>query len=213
MKYLIVGLGNPGRKYDGTRHNIGFAAADLLAHKYGLEFRKSLKMQGALAEGNVAGEPCLILKPLTYMNLSGEAVAVVMRYHSIDLPRLLVIVDDVAIPMGQTRLRINSGPGGHNGLKSIEEVLETNRYPRLKLGVGLPGQLMGQPRAPEDLKEASSLGEDRAKGDLSSYVLGRFSEEEQKLVPALLERAVEVAALFIEKGLTRAMDFANKRNL
>lgn len=188
MKYLIVGLGNPGKKYDGTRHNIGFAAVDLIAHKFGLEFRKSLKMQGALAEGNVAGEPCLILKPLTYMNLSGEAVATTMRYHSIDLARLLVIADDVAIPMGQTRLRINSGPGGHNGLKSIEELLQTNRYARLKLGVG-----------------------DRSEGDLSSHVLGRFSEEEKALVPALLERAVEITALFIEKGLTRAMDFANKK--
>jgi PTH1 family peptidyl-tRNA hydrolase len=187
VKYLVVGLGNPGKKYDGTRHNIGFAAADLLAHKHGLEFRKSLHMQGALAEGNVAGEPCLILKPLTYMNLSGEAVAIVMRYHAIDLARLLVIVDDVAIPVGQTRLRINSGPGGHNGLKSIEEVLQTNRYARLRLGVG-----------------------DRNEGDLSSHVLGKFSEEEKKLVPALLERAVEAAVLFIEKGLTRAMDFANK---
>ncbi len=187
-KYLVVGLGNPGKKYDGTRHNIGFAAADLLAHKFGLEFRKSLKMEGSLAEGNVAGEPCLIFKPLTYMNLSGEAVALAMRYHSIDLARLLVVVDDVAIPMGQTRLKINSGPGGHNGLKSIEEFLQTTRYARLKLGVG-----------------------DRAEGDLTSHVLGRFSDEEKKLVPALLERAVEVAALFIEKGLTRAMDFANKR--
>ena len=195
MKYLVVGLGNPGKKYDGTRHNIGFAAADLLAHKFGLEFRKSLKMEGALAEGNVAGEPCLILKPLTFMNLSGESVAVVMRYHAIDLARLLVIVDDVAIPMGQTRLRINSGPGGHNGLKSIEEVLQTNRYARLKLGIGLPGRPLVDP----------------GERDLSSYVLGRFSEEEKKLVPALLERAVETTVLFIEKGLTRAMDLANKK--
>lgn len=188
MKYLIVGLGNPGKKYDGTRHNIGFAAADLLAHQFGLEFRKSLKMGGALAEGNVAGAPCLILKPLTYMNLSGEAVATVMRYHGIDLAHLFVIVDDVAIPMGHTKLKINSGSGGHNGLKSIEEALQTQEYARLKLGVG-----------------------DRAEGDLSSHVLGRFSEEEKKLVPALLERAVEVTALFIEKGLTRAMDFANQK--
>lgn len=200
-KYLVVGLGNPGKKYDGTRHNIGFAAVDLLAQKFGLEFRKSLKMEGSLAEGNVAGEPCLILKPLTYMNLSGEAVAVTMRYHSIDLARLLVIVDDVAIPMGQTRLRINSGPGGHNGLKSIEEVLQTNRYARLKVGIGLPGQS----------EIPGGFEQDRSEGGLSSHVLGRFSEEEKKLVPALLERAVEATVLFIEKGLTRAMDFANKK--
>ncbi len=187
-KYLVVGLGNPGKQYEKTRHNIGFAAVDLLANKHGLEFRKSLKMQGTLAEGNVAGESCVILKPLTFMNLSGQSVVLTMRYHAIDLARLLVLVDDVAIPMGQTKLRINSGPGGHNGLKSIEEYLQTNRYARLKLGVG-----------------------DRAEGDLSSHVLGRFSLEEEKLVPALLERAVDVTALFVEKGLTRAMDFANKK--
>ena len=187
-KYLVVGLGNPGKQYEKTRHNIGFAAVDLLANKHGLEFRKSLKMQGTLAEGNVAGESCVILKPLTFMNLSGQSVVLTMRYHAMDLARLLVLVDDVAIPMGQTKLRINSGPGGHNGLKSIEEYLQTNRYARLKLGVG-----------------------DRAEGDLSSHVLGRFSLEEEKLVPALLERAVDVTALFVEKGLTRAMDFANKK--
>ena len=187
-KYLVVGLGNPGKQYEKTRHNIGFAAVDLLANKHGLEFRKSLKMQGTLAEGNVAGESCVILKPLTFMNLSGQSVVLTMRYHAIDLARLLVLVDDVAIPMGQTKLRINSGPGGHNGLKSIEEYLQTNRYARLKLGVG-----------------------DRAEGDLSSHVLGRFSLEEEKLVPAILERAVDVTALFVEKGLTRAMDFANKK--
>ena len=187
-KYLVVGLGNPGKQYEKTRHNIGFAAVDLLANKHGLEFRKSLKMQGTLAEGNVAGESCVILKPLTFMNLSGQSVVLTMRYHAIDLARLLVLVDDVAIPMGQTKLRINSGPGGHNGLKSIEEYLQTNRYARLKLGVG-----------------------DRAEGDLSSHVLGRFSLEEEKLVPALLERAVDVTSLFVEQGLTRAMDFANKK--
>jgi len=188
MKYLIVGLGNPGKQYDGTRHNIGFAAVDRLADKYRLTLRKSLQMKGVLAEGNVANAPCLILKPLTYMNLSGESVAVVMRYYNVDLAHLLVIVDDVAIPLGQTRLRIHSGPGGHNGLKSIEEVLKTDEYARLRLGVG-----------------------DRSNGDLESHVLGRFSEDERAFIPALLERAVTTVELLIEQGLTRAMDFANAK--
>jgi PTH1 family peptidyl-tRNA hydrolase len=186
--YLIVGLGNPGKKYEQTRHNVGFAAVDLLARKNGLEFRKSLKMKGALAKGTIAGEPCALLKPLTFMNLSGESVALVMRYHSIDLSKLLVIADDVAIPLGQMRLKINSGAGGHNGLASIEESLQTNRYARLKLGVG-----------------------DREEGGLTDHVLGRFSAEEEKIVSALLERAVEAAQLFITKNLTRAMEFSNKR--
>lgn len=187
MRTLIVGLGNPGKKYEKTRHNIGFAALDLLAKKNGFEFRKSLKMQGARVEGMISDVPCVLLKPLTFMNLSGEAVALAMRYYKIDLARLLVLVDDVAIPMGQIRLKINSSSGGHNGLKSIEETLQTKQYARLRLGVG-------------DSEE-----------DLVSHVLGRFSEGEEKLIPALLERAVEATELFITKGLTRAMDFANKK--
>ena len=188
MKVLIVGLGNPGKQYDKTRHNIGFAAVDLLAAKHGLAFKKSLKMQGDLAEGMIAGKSCILLKPLTYMNLSGYSVAQAMRYHSISLANLLVIVDDVAISLGETRLRINSSSGGHNGLKSIEEILQTKEYARLRLGVG-----------------------ERQEGvDLASHVLSKFTEEQQKLVPALLERAVEAAELFIITGLTRAMDYANK---
>jgi len=185
--YLIVGLGNPGKQYEETRHNVGFKALDRLAEKHGLSFRNSLKFKGAKAMGTIAGEECLLLKPLLFMNLSGESVAQTMRYHSVGLENLLVIVDDVAIPLGATRLRINSGSGGHNGLKSIEECLQTNRYARLRLGVG-----------------------DRSDGDLASHVLGRFSPEEQKLVPALLERSVEATELFINKGLTYAMDFANR---
>lgn len=187
-KYLIVGLGNPGKEYDKTRHNIGFAAVDLIAEKSGIAFRKSSKMKGALAEGTISEEPVILLKPQTFMNLSGESVLLVMKYHQIDLSRVLVIVDDVDIPLGQMRLRIDSGPGSHNGLKSVEESLQTNRYARLRLGVG-----------------------DREEGDLSSHVLGRFSNEEEKIVSSQLERAAEAVELFIMKGLTRAMDFANRK--
>jgi PTH1 family peptidyl-tRNA hydrolase len=187
MRRLIVGLGNPGKQYEKTRHNIGFSAVDFLAVKHGLTFKNSTKLQGDLAEGLVAGVPSLILKPLTYMNLSGESVAQVMRYYSIALEHLLVIVDDIAIQMGETRLRVDSGSGGHNGLKSIEASLHTNQYARLRLGVG-----------------------DRQEGvDLANHVLGKFTEDERKLIPALLERAVDTAELFILNGLTRAMDFAN----
>ncbi len=185
---MIVGLGNPGKQYEKTRHNIGFHAVERLGHKHGLAFKNSVKVKGALAVGTIAGQPCLLLKPLVFMNLSGESVMQAMHYYSVDLEKLLVIVDDVAIPLGETRMRINSSSGGHNGLKSIEECLQTDRYARLRLGVG-----------------------DRKEGDLASHVLGRFSDEEQKLVPALLERSVEITELFITNGLTRAMDYANKK--
>lgn len=184
--WLIVGLGNPGKTYKHTRHNIGFEAVDLLAQKYGLEFKKRLKFKGELAEGKIGEDSVILLKPLTYMNLSGEAVALGMGYFQIDLSRLLVITDDVALSLGQLRIRINSGPGGHNGLKSIEESLETNRYPRLRIGVG-----------------------DRDHGDLADHVIGRFTEGEATLVPSVLERVVRAVEIWLDKGLTSAMNFAN----
>src|SRR5262249_27695228 len=150
----------------------------------------SEKLQGTVASGTVVDVSCLLLKPLTFMNLSGHSVALTMRYHAVEVESILVLVDDVAIPFGETRLKIHSGPGGHNGLKSVEELLQTNRYARLKIGVG-----------------------DRQDGDLSSHVLGRFSKEEQTLLPALLERAVESTEIWIAKGITRAMDFANRNSI
>jgi len=187
--HLIVGLGNPGKTYEKTRHNIGFNAVELLARKHRLEFHKKLKFKGSVAAGQIGETPVEILMPLTFMNLSGEAVALTMRYSNVDLSRLLVIVDDVDIPLGQLRMRINSGPGTHNGLKSVEEHLQSNRYARLRIGVG-----------------------DRAEGDLSSHVLGRFSEEEEKLLPEILERAVQAIELWLDKGITRAMDTVNRRD-
>jgi len=184
---LIVGLGNPGKTYDRTRHNIGFAAVEKFARKNGLEFKKQLKFKGALAAGKIGEDPLILLMPLTFMNLSGEAVELVMHYYQIDLSRLLILTDDVALPLGQLRIRINSGSGGHNGLKSIEECLQTNRYPRLRIGVG-----------------------DRDEGDLADHVLARFSEEEEKLIPGVLDRAVQAVEIWLDKGLTSAMNFANK---
>ncbi len=183
---LIVGLGNPGKSYDGTRHNVGFAAVEKLAKKHGLEFKKRLKFKGALAEGHIGNDPVILLMPLTFMNLSGEAVALVMRTFEIDLSRLLIAVDDVALPLGQLRIRINSGSGGHNGLKSIEECLQTQRYARLRIGVS-----------------------DRCEGELADYVLSRFSKEEKKLLPEILERGVQAMEIWLDQGLTSAMNFAN----
>jgi PTH1 family peptidyl-tRNA hydrolase len=185
-KFLIVGLGNPGKSYERTRHNIGFVAVDQLALKYGLLFKNHLKFKGSLAEGKVGNDSVLLLKPLTFMNLSGEAVALVMHYYQIDLSRLMILTDDVDLPVGQLRIRINSGPGGHNGLKSVEACLQTNRYPRLKIGVG-----------------------DRLSGDLSDHVLGKFSSEEDKLLPGVLERVVQSVEIWLDKGITSAMNFAN----
>jgi PTH1 family peptidyl-tRNA hydrolase len=183
---IIVGLGNPGKAYERTRHNVGFEAVDKFALKHGLEFRKQLKFKGSVAEGKIGEDPVILLKPLTFMNLSGEAVALLVHYFQIDLSRLMIVTDDVALPLGQLRIRINSGPGGHNGLKSVEECLQTNRYPRLRIGVG-----------------------DREEGDLADHVLSRFSLEEEKLIPGVLERVVQALEIWLDKGLTSAMNIAN----
>ena len=187
-KYLIVGLGNPGRAYEKTRHNIGFIAVEKFAHQHGWTFHQKLKFKGNVAEGKLGEASLVILTPLTFMNLSGEAVALAMRYLEIDLSRLLIVLDDVDLPLGQIRMRINSGAGTHNGLKSVEEQLQTNRYARLRIGVGDP-----------------------VEGDLVDHVLGRFSEEEEKVLPQVLEKTVQAIEIWLDKGITRAMDFANVR--
>ena len=185
--YLIAGLGNPGKSYERTRHNIGFMAAQEFARKHRFEFRKEAKFKSSLALGQIGSKRIILQMPLTYMNLSGEAVAEVIRYWKIDLAHFLVIVDDIAIPLGEIRLRINSGAGGHNGLKSIEEQLQTQSYARLRIGVG-----------------------DRQQGDLASHVLGRFTEDEAKVVPSVLERSIQAIEIWLDEGITSAMNVANK---
>ena len=186
-RFLIAGLGNPGKAYDKTRHNIGFEAVSALASKYQLEFHNRLKWKASVAEGRIGGANVVLMMPLTFMNESGAAVAPAMNYLNVDLSNLLVIVDDIAIPVGQIRMRTDSSSGGHNGLKSVEEHLKTIRFARLRIGVG-----------------------DREEGDLANHVLGRFSKQEEQLVPKILERAVEAIEIWLEKGLNHAMDFANR---
>ena len=186
--YLIVGLGNPGKMYEGTRHNMGFASVQEFARKHGFAFRRQMKFKSDLAEGRIGLKRVVLQMPLTYMNCSGEAVDLAVRFWKVDLQRFLVIVDDIAIPLGELRLKSNSGSGGHNGLRSIEEYLHTQSYARLRIGVG-----------------------DRQQGDLASHVLGRFSADEGKtIVPAVLERSVQATEIWLDEGITSAMNFANK---
>ncbi len=182
-----MGLGNPGKAYEGTRHNIGFVAVDSLAAKHRLEFREKTKFKGLVAEGQIDGVSVSILKPLTFMNLSGESVALVAHYLQILPSKILVVVDDVDLPLGSLRLKINSGPGTHNGLKSVEEHLQTNRYARLRLGVG-----------------------NDYEGDLADYVLSHFSREDEKFLPEMIKKSVQSIEIWLSLGITRAMDFANK---
>ncbi len=185
-RFLIVGLGNPGKTYENTRHNIGFAIIDMFAKKHHLEFHEKVKFKGMIAEGRIADAAVTLLKPLTFMNLSGEAVVSIAHYLQILPSKILVIVDDVDLPMGHLRLKINSGAGTHNGLKSVESALQSNRYARLRIGVGEKGV-----------------------NDLSDFVLSRFTPEEEKVLPEIKEKAIQTIEIWLDRGITRAMDFAN----
>ncbi len=163
---LVVGLGNPGKQYSMNRHNIGFRAVDLICENYGFsDFR--LRDKAFVAEGKLDSHKVLIVKPLTYMNLSGQAVGVFMRFHKIPVEDVIVIHDDIDLAFGQIKLKQGGGHGGHNGLKSIDSQIGKN-YWRLRIGVGHPGH--------RDL--------------VSAYVLNNFSKDEEKEVPFLLQDIV-----------------------
>lgn len=177
--YLLVGIGNPGSAYQETRHNIGFQIATAFAEKQQLSFRKEAALHGELAKGMLLGrsEKVIVLKPLTYVNRSGEAVQACMRYFRIRLERLLVISDEFAMPFGKLRVSERGSAGGHNGLKSIEQHLMTQHYSRLRFGIG-----------------------DREQGDLADHVLSKFAEEERSSLPSLIEQAAQVLYTWITQG-------------
>lgn len=176
--HLIVGLGNPGAAYEGTRHNIGARAVLKLAKKEGLKFRSEPLLNGELAAGVVEEERVLFFLPMTYMNSSGTAVRRTMGYFKLLLQHLIVVCDDIALPFGTIRFREKGSAGGHNGLKSIEEHLGTQSYARLRIGVG-----------------------DRKEGDLADHVLSRFTAEEEKEIPPMLEKAISSLKLWLKKGI------------
>ena len=182
MTTLIVGLGNPGEEYEKTRHNIGARAAKEIARKFGFEFRRKILLKARAARGRISENEVVLLLPGTYMNLCGPCIVRAMKKYGVALDRLLILVDDIALPFGQLRLRTHGGTGGHNGLKSLQEALGTDQYARLRIGVG-----------------------DRKEGDLASHVLSDFPLEEEKLVPKVLEQAAEVIELWLKEGLNRAM--------
>jgi PTH1 family peptidyl-tRNA hydrolase len=186
MKYLIAGLGNMGYEYDGTRHNIGFEVVDLLCTQ--LEGKWRPDTHGDLAEVKHKGRTLVLLKPNTYMNLSGKAVRYWLQKEKIPLEHLVVITDDLNLPFGKLRLRPNGSDGGHNGLKSIQELLASTAYPRLRMGIG----------------------SDFSKGKQVNYVLGKWSEDEKAELPHVLEKAADAVKTFAAIGIDRAMNLYNK---
>lgn len=186
MKFLLVGLGNIGDEYAYTRHNIGFDVADAIAQKHGGFF--AVNRLAHVCEAKWKGKKLIIIKPTTYMNRSGQAVKYWMEKESVALEQLLVIVDDIAIPLSRIRLRPSGSCAGHNGLRSIEEALLTDKYPRLRFGIG----------------------NNFPKGGQADYVLDRWTPEELPLVKQKIEKSVEVIENFITIGIERTMNEANK---
>ena len=187
MKYLIVGLGNIGSEYEGTRHNIGIRTVDAFARKQGAQWMD--KRYGAIARTRVKNAELILLKPSTYMNLSGQAVRYWAQHEKIPVERLLVIVDDLSLPVGKVRMRGSGSDGGHNGLKNIASCMMTQNYPRIKFGIG----------------------NDFPKGTQIDFVLGQFSDEDNKIIEEKLDYVGEMIQSFCLQGLDRTMNQYNKK--
>lgn len=187
MKYLIVGLGNIGDEYVGTRHNIGFRVVDAFAKKQGVEWAD--KRYGAIAKTRVKNAELTLLKPSTFMNLSGQAVRYWAQQEKIQLENILVIVDDLSLPVGKIRMRGSGSDGGHNGLKNIASCMMTQNYARIKFGIG----------------------NDFPRGTQIDFVLGQFSDEDNKIIEEKLDYVGEMIKSFCLQGLDRTMNQYNKK--
>ena len=184
---LVVGLGNPGSEYRDTRHNVGFLVADEMARRWRLSDAWREKFEALHVRTAVGDQAVMVAKPLTFMNLSGQAVAGLAAFYKIDPIDVLVVTDDVALPLGRLRARPDGGAGGHNGLKSIIQHLGTQAFPRVRVGVG--------------------RGDDRR--DLADYVLGRFEAGERETVSAAVLRAADASERFLADGIERVMSVFN----
>ena len=182
--FLIVGLGNPEEKYDNTRHNIGFEAIDYIAKKYNIDINRK-KFKGEYGEGFIENEKVILMKPTTYMNLSGECVREVINFYKLTNEDILVIYDDISLDLGKIRIRRKGSAGGHNGIKSIIAHVGSDEFSRIKIGVGQP------------------------KGDLVNYVLGKFSKEEKEVLEEVLEVSKLATDTIIREDINSAMNKYN----
>ncbi len=185
--YVIAGLGNPGKKYENTRHNMGFITIDQLAEKHNIKTDK-LKFKALVGEGRIAGQKVLLVKPQTYMNLSGESIREVMNFYKLEPENLIVIYDDIDIEAGTLRIRKFGSAGTHNGMKSVVYQLQSDRFPRIRLGIGR-----------------------QKKGDLVNFVIGGFSKEEVPVLEEAVNHAVLAIECIIEDGIDKAMNQYNTK--
>ncbi|MFU0824392.1 aminoacyl-tRNA hydrolase [Clostridium sp.] len=183
--FLIVGLGNPGKEYEHTRHNVGFDIIDLISERYNIEINRK-KFKGVYGDGKINGERVFLLKPETYMNLSGESVREISDFYKIPNENIIIIYDDISLEVGRLRIREKGSAGGHNGIKSIIANLGGDVFPRIKVGVGQP-----------------------KREDLVSFVLGRFSDDDRKVLEKVFEVASAAVEVIIKEGTMEAMNKYN----
>lgn len=185
---IIAGLGNPGKEYENTKHNVGFLTIDILAEKYGIKVNK-IKFKGLVGEGMIGTEKVILVKPQTYMNLSGQCIREIVAFYKLDMEDLVVIYDDIDLPMGNLRIRKKGSAGTHNGMRSIIYDLQDDGFPRVRVGIG---------------------GE--RKGDLANYVISGFSGDDRKLIEEAIVKAADAVACLVEDGIDRAMvDYNTKK--
>lgn len=192
---LIVGLGNPEPKYDRTRHNIGFTAIDALSKTGFIPISEHRKFQAEYGEGTVQGKKLRLLKPLTYMNRSGQSIRAVVDWYKLDPKAVLVIYDDMDLPVGRIRLRHSGSAGGHNGMKSTIAHLGTQNFPRLRIGIG-------KPRNPNSVANRETV----------SHVLGKFSPNETQVMEKVLKLVIEAVEFCLKEGIDKTMSLYNSRS-
>ena len=184
--YIIAGLGNPGSKYENTRHNMGFKAIDAMASEFGIDVNRA-KFKGLIGEGRIGSEKVILLKPQTYMNLSGQSVREIMNFYQIPEENLIVIYDDFDLPIGSIRVRKSGGPGTHNGMKSVVQELGSRKFPRVRVGIG------------------------SSDGSTIQFVIGKVGKDEQQILNEAAEAAASAAADIIRIGIENAMNIHNTR--
>lgn len=186
--YIIAGLGNPTKEYDKTRHNVGFLAIDALADQYHIDVSEK-KHKALCGRGAIEGQKVVLMKPQTFMNLSGESIRAAVDFYKVDPEDIIIIYDDISLEPGQLRIRLKGSAGGHNGIKNIIAHLGTQEFPRIKVGIGAKPPRM----------------------DLADYVLSRFSRGEQKLMEDAFQEAAEAAVMMMTDGAERAMNHFNTK--
>ncbi|MBN7774170.1 aminoacyl-tRNA hydrolase [Clostridium aminobutyricum] len=183
--YVIVGLGNPGKKYENTRHNIGFITVDLLAERHGIKINK-IKHKALVGEGTISDQKVLLVKPQTYMNLSGNSVREIMDYYKVNIENLLIIYDDIDLPTGSVRIRKKGSAGTHNGMRSVIYDLQSDQFPRIRIGMGMDRKM-----------------------DLKDFVTGGFTKSEKILLEKAVEHSADAVECFLRSGIDRAMNEYN----